>query len=98
MKRLARSSSDRRFLGVCGGLGEYFNVDSTLIRLIFIISIVTAGVGIVPYFLMALIIPYDYQVNGVSKRPQATLYKKEDGRAFYRQDVTPEDDDQWSDF
>ncbi|MGX7108823.1 PspC domain-containing protein [Facklamia miroungae] len=97
MKRLTRSSSDRRFLGVCGGLGEYFNIDATLIRLIFLISMFTGGIGVFPYILMALIIPYDYQVKD---RP---YYREGTKRPTFKsskvvKDITPNDDDNWSDF
>ena len=33
MKKLFRSSTDRKICGVCGGIAEYFNIDSTLVRL-----------------------------------------------------------------
>lgn len=52
-KRLFRSNSDKVLAGVCGGLGEYFNLSSLLIRIIFIFS----GLGLFCYLLMALFIP-----------------------------------------
>ena len=42
-KKLYRSTSDRRFAGVCGGLGKYFKIDSNIIRLIFIILLFITG-------------------------------------------------------
>jgi phage shock protein PspC (stress-responsive transcriptional regulator) len=42
-KKLYRSRSDRRFAGVCGGLGKYFKIDSNIIRLIFIILLFITG-------------------------------------------------------
>ncbi|MBS5284443.1 MAG: PspC domain-containing protein [Clostridiales bacterium] len=59
MKTLHRSSTNRVFCGVCGGLGEYFNVDPTLIRLLWIILICSFGTGIVAYLIAAIIIPLD---------------------------------------
>lgn len=60
MKWLKRSKTDCKIFGVCGGIGEYFNIDPTLIR------ILTVGVGIfcfplvlVLYILSALFIPKD---------------------------------------
>ena len=44
--------------GVCGGIGEYFNVDATLIRLAWAIFACT-GTGILAYFIAAIIIPSD---------------------------------------
>ena len=43
-KRLRRSIYDRKIAGVCGGLGEYFNIDSTIIRVIFIAAFIL-GMG-----------------------------------------------------
>ena len=56
-KRLVRSRTDAMLGGVCGGLGEYFGVDSNLVRLIFIIFSAFTGFGILIYFAMWLIVP-----------------------------------------
>jgi phage shock protein PspC (stress-responsive transcriptional regulator) len=56
-KKLYRSSTDRVIAGVCGGLGEFFNIDPTLLRLMFVISAVCFGSGILLYILAWLIIP-----------------------------------------
>lgn len=55
-KKLYRSEYDKMFLGVCGGLGEYFGVDATLIRLIWAL-LACSGTGIIAYFIAAVIIP-----------------------------------------
>ena len=57
-KRLYRSERDRMFLGVCGGIGEYFNIDPTIIRVIWAIFGCT-GAGILAYFIAAVIMPGD---------------------------------------
>lgn len=58
MKRLCKSSSDRKLCGVCGGIGEYFAIDSNVIRLIFIIvGLMSAGAGVVFYLLAAVLLP-----------------------------------------
>lgn len=56
-KRLYRSASDRMLLGVCGGIGEYLNVDSTIIRLLWAILVFCGGIGILAYLVAAVIIP-----------------------------------------
>ena len=56
-KRLYRSASDRMLLGVCGGIGEYLNVDSTIIRLLWAIIVFWGGIGILAYLVAAVIIP-----------------------------------------
>ena len=55
-KELRRSSTNRVLCGVCGGIGEYFNVDPTVLRVLFALLGCT-GTGIVAYFIMAVIIP-----------------------------------------
>ncbi|MGO5165234.1 MULTISPECIES: PspC domain-containing protein [unclassified Candidatus Paralachnospira] len=57
-KRLYRSTRDKLFLGVCGGIGEYFNIDATIIRVIWAIFGCT-GAGILAYFIAAVLMPSD---------------------------------------
>ncbi len=57
-KKLYRSKKNRIIAGVCGGIGEYFNVDPTLIRLLWLlISVMSAGSGIIAYVIAWIIIP-----------------------------------------
>ncbi len=56
-KKLYRSRTDRVFFGVCGGLAEYFDMDSTLVRLIAVILVIWGGVGILAYIIAAMVIP-----------------------------------------
>ena len=55
-KRLYRSVGDRMLLGVCGGIGEYFGIDATVIRVIWAVFGCT-GAGILAYFIAAVIMP-----------------------------------------
>ena len=57
MKKLIRSTTDRKIAGVCGGLGEYFGVDPTLIRIGWVVFCLLGGSGILAYLICALIIP-----------------------------------------
>ena len=57
-KRLYRSRDERMLFGVCGGLGEYFNVDPTLMRLVSVALVfLGAGGGLLLYLVMAIIVP-----------------------------------------
>lgn len=56
MKRVYRSGKDRILGGVCGGLGEYFDIDPTIVRLLWIIFGLT-GAGVLVYFIAWFIIP-----------------------------------------
>lgn len=58
MKRLYLSDDNRKIGGVCGGLGEYFEIDPTIVRIVFIIfTLLSFGLGLLGYLLMWLVIP-----------------------------------------
>ncbi len=58
MKRLYRSTSDRKIAGVCGGLADYFDVDPTIVRIIALILLLPGGFpGLVPYAILWLVMP-----------------------------------------
>ena len=56
-KRLYRSTSERMISGVCGGIAEYFNIDPTLVRLLFVIFGFAGGPGILAYIILAIVVP-----------------------------------------
>lgn len=56
-KKLYRSRSSRMICGVCGGIGEYFNIDPTLVRLGLILFACLGGSGILAYIIAAIVIP-----------------------------------------
>lgn len=57
-KRLYRSATDRKICGVCGGLADYFGLDSTLIRLAFIfLAIMGFSTGVILYIVAAVVMP-----------------------------------------
>jgi len=57
MKKLYLSNIDRKVGGVCGGLGEYLDVDPTVLRVIFLISCFLGGLGLIVYLIMWLVVP-----------------------------------------
>lgn len=57
-KKLFRSTTDRMVCGVCAGIGEYFNIDPTLIRLLWVIlTFGSVGSGLLVYIIAAVVIP-----------------------------------------
>lgn len=57
-KKLRKSAASKMICGVCGGIGEYFNIDPTVIRLIWaILTICGIGSGIIVYIIAAIIMP-----------------------------------------
>ena len=70
MKRIYLSRSDRKIGGVCGGIGEYFDKDPTLIRVIYILlTLFSFGFGMIAYLAMWLIIP---------RKPEETVRRYDD--------------------
>ncbi len=59
-KKLLRSNENKMICGVCGGISEYFNMDPTLIRLLWVLlSLGSCGTGLLAYIIAAVIIPED---------------------------------------
>ena len=56
-KRLMRSWSDRKIAGVCGGLAEYFDLDPTLLRVVWVLLVLCAGTGLLAYIVMWIVVP-----------------------------------------
>jgi phage shock protein C len=56
-KRLRRSVADRRIAGVCGGIAEYFNIDATLIRLLFALGLLLVGGTLWAYIILWIVVP-----------------------------------------
>ena len=69
-KRLYRSRTDRMLCGVCGGLAKYFDIDPTIMRLIFVISIFLGGSGILAYIILAIVVPVE---GSTSAEPKETM-------------------------
>jgi phage shock protein C len=57
-KRLYRSTQERMFAGVCGGIAEYLDVDPTLVRLFFVaLTLLSGGQGLLIYIVLMLVVP-----------------------------------------
>jgi phage shock protein PspC (stress-responsive transcriptional regulator) len=61
-KRIYRKSNDAVIGGVCSGLGDYFNIDKVIIRLIWVFSIIFAGFGLLAYLIAWIAIPSDNSI------------------------------------
>ncbi|HTK81468.1 MAG TPA: PspC domain-containing protein [Bacteroidota bacterium] len=58
VKELRRSIADKKICGVCGGLASYFNIDSTLVRILFVVLILASvGWGLLLYIIMCILVP-----------------------------------------
>ncbi|KUK64456.1 MAG: Phage shock protein C, PspC [Parcubacteria bacterium 34_609] len=76
MKKLYRSDTDKIIWGVCGGIGEYFQIDSVIIRILFILMFLAGGVGLLLYIILAIVMPKS------PKKDEITEEKKEKNNKF----------------
>ena len=58
-KKLYKSNRSKMLCGVCGGVGEFFNIDPTLVRLGWVVFCALGGSGILAYIIAAIIIPHN---------------------------------------
>ena len=56
-KKLYRLRLDRKIAGVCGGIGKYINIDSNIIRLLFVLFCLAGGSGLIFYIVAAILMP-----------------------------------------
>ena len=54
-KKLVRK--DKKIFGVCGGLGDYFGIDPTIVRVLFLVALLGFGSGLLLYIILALVMP-----------------------------------------
>lgn len=76
-KRLYKSETNKILTGTCGGLGEYFNIDPTIVRLIFVIGTFFSGFGVFVYIVAALIMP-SFPADDFEKMNKDFHFKKSD--------------------
>lgn len=70
-RRLYRSRKDKMIAGVCAGLGDYFDIDPTLVRIIFIVSLFLGGSGILAYIILWIVVPEEpYIAQSSDSAPQ----------------------------
>jgi len=58
-KRLVRTESDKMFLGVAGGIADYFGIDPAIVRVAFVLLTLFHGWGLILYFVLAIIMPVE---------------------------------------
>ncbi len=62
-RRLTRSTADRRIAGVCGGIAKYLNIDPTVVRILFLISIIFGFIGFWAYLIVWIAAPEDNRIE-----------------------------------
>ncbi|MCA9904489.1 MAG: PspC domain-containing protein [Anaerolineae bacterium] len=66
-KRLVRSKTDRQISGVCAGLAQYFELDPTVVRLIFVVATLLGGPGLIIYIVLAIVMPEEGKDSVIEK-------------------------------
>lgn len=56
-KKLYKSNTNKKLCGVCGGIAEYFAVDPTIIRLLWVLGTIFVGAGVIAYIIAAIVMP-----------------------------------------
>lgn len=100
MKKLTKSANNRIVAGVLGGIAEYFRIDPTILRLIFIIAIFIFDGVVIPIYLLAIfVIPNaDGKVSIKSTSETKVIHKHPVKKSQQYSSVKYDDDDDWSDF
>ena len=66
-KKLYRSEKDKIIGGVCAGIADYFNIDPVIIRIIFVIALITEGLGLMVYIVLWIVLPSERSKKEKSK-------------------------------
>ena len=70
-KKFFRSITEKKIAGICGGLGEYFDIDPTIVRLIWVALVLAAGTGILAYLIAWIIVPKEPAVKAAAQVEKA---------------------------
>jgi phage shock protein C len=71
-KRLVRSRGNRKIAGVCAGFAEYFDLDVTLVRVVWLVVLIMGGVGFIPYLIAWIVMPEEPLMLAVPSGQQVT--------------------------
>jgi len=63
IKKIYRSRKERILAGICGGIANYFEVDPTLVRIIFLFIVFAAGSGILTYLILIFLVPLEPEIK-----------------------------------
>ena len=74
-RKLQRNTQDKKLAGVCSGLAEYFDVDVTLIRVVFIMAVLAGFSGILAYIILWIIVPVKPLMPGSYSRHYTADYR-----------------------
>jgi phage shock protein C len=71
VKRLTRSSTDKKIAGVCAGLAEYFDLEPTIVRIVWLLAVFCAGTGFLIYIILWIALPLAPATSAITTAPGA---------------------------
>ncbi len=77
-KKLYRSRTERMIAGVCGGLANYFSIDPTIVRLIFVLLLITGSAGFWIYIVLMLVVPEEPTITNPNPDPMVDVMPDRD--------------------
>jgi len=77
-RKLVRSRNDRIIAGVCSGLGEYFSIDPTLVRLLFVFTALLGGPGLIAYLIFWVVVPLEAEEQSIVDASPVVMDNRED--------------------
>jgi phage shock protein C len=71
-RRLERSSTDKKIAGVCAGIANFFDLDVTLVRFIWLVAVIFGGTGLLAYVIAWIVIPLEPRQATIAATTNAT--------------------------
>jgi len=82
-RRLYRDTENQKIFGVCSGLSDYFDVDVTLIRVLWLVAVLAAGTGLLLYLILAIVVEPKNIVMAKAKKEEKVVSDNDDPFAKY---------------
>ena len=82
-RRLYRDTENQKIFGVCSGLSDYFDVDVTLIRVLWLVAVFAAGTGLLLYLILAIVVEPKNIVMAKAKKEEKVVNDNDDPFAKY---------------
>ncbi|MCH7773894.1 MAG: PspC domain-containing protein [Bacteroidetes bacterium] len=89
--KLYRSRIDRMIAGVCAGLAKYFDIDPTIVRVLFVVSIFIGGGGIIAYIILWIVVPEEQIIFQSAAQASQTDSDSEESNSNTNQDSSKSD-------
>ncbi|MGD9761133.1 MAG: PspC domain-containing protein [Candidatus Izemoplasmatales bacterium] len=82
-RRLYRDTENQKIFGVCSGLSDYFDLDVTLVRVLWLVAVLVGGTGLLLYFILAIVVEPKHVVMARAKKEEKVVNDNDDPFAKY---------------